>query len=578
MAQPLRIEARRFAGRVWELTKPYWTRSDERWRARVLLVAIVSMSLFLVYLAVLLNDWNRRFFNALENKAADDFGSLMLYFCFIAAMYIATAVYRAYLRQMLQMRWRLWLTREYLGQWLGSQVYYRLEQSARGTDNPDQRIADDLQQFTNTTLTLTLDLLQEVVTLVSFVIILWGVSGPLEFTLSGQTFVIPGYMVWAALAYAVVGSVVTFFVGRPLIDLNFRQERYEADFRFSLVRMREHAEGIALYRGERAERGQLEERLEGIRGNWWRLMWANKRLNFFTNGYAQVAIVFPYFVAGPRYFSGAITLGGLTQVASAFGTVQSSLSWFVTSYASLASWKASSDRLLTFAHAVDDATAEAREHRGVRVEAAGAGTAQVRADDVDLMLPNGRSILADASFAIAPAAKVLVSGPSGSGKSTLFRAIAGLWPFGKGRVAVPTDAKVMFLPQKPYIPIGTLANAVSYPAAPGTIPAETIHDVLRAVRLDGFLDRLDESRNWSLVMSGGEQQKLAIARALIAQPDYLFLDEATASLDEPTERYVYELLAERLPRTALVSIAHRSQVAGFHDRRLTFIDGRLVPS
>jgi putative ATP-binding cassette transporter len=414
---------------------------------------------------------------------------------------------------------------------------------------------------------------------------------------------IPGYMVWAALVYAIVGSAITYYVGRPLIRLNFQQERVEADFRFSLVRMREYAEGVALYKGEDAEhRGHLD-RLERIRQNWWALMHYTKRLGAITIGYNQVAIVFPYFVAGHRYFSGAITLGGLTQIANAFGQVQTSLSWFVDSYATLANWKASVDRLLTFHDAVERATADAKAKSGERV-AAPAGSA-VQADVEELALPAkdgtpGRVILAGAQLEIKPGEKVLLTGPSGSGKSTLFRMLAGIWPFGRARVRVPDGSRLMFLPQKPYIPIGTLRDAVTYPGVAGSPvrPASVdagvsfsvrperhevkaqherpytdgaIRDALRAVTLDKLADRLDEERNWSLALSGGEQQRLAVARALLHQPDWLFLDEATSALDETGERHVYELLRERLPATAIISIAHRPGVAEYHDRRLVLV-------
>jgi putative ATP-binding cassette transporter len=467
------------------------------------------------------------------------------------------------------MRWRIWLTKQYLGDWLGNQVYYRLELERRGTDNPDQRIAEDLRQFTSGTLGLALGLLREGVTLASFAVILWNLSGALPLALGGNEMTVPGYLLWVALVYAVVGSVLTHYVGRKLIGLNFMQERYEADFRYSLVRLRENAEGIALYRGEAPEKSALLERVEWIRSNWWGLMQYTKRLNIFTIGYNQVAIVFPYFVAGHRYFSGAVPLGGLTQIASAFGQVQSSLSWFVNNYSTLASWKASVDRLLTFHRALEEAAAEQRRPGGIDVQPDDARA--VRAEHLDLALPNGRVLLADAALAIEPGARLLIAGPSGAGKSTLFRALAGIWPYGRGTVRVPRGARVLFLPQKPYIPIASLRDAVAYPGAPGTFDDATVRSALADVGLAGLADRLDERENWSMRLSGGEQQRLAIARALLHAPDWLFLDEATASLDEASERKLYEVLAARLPRAAIVSIAHRPTVAPFHARRVTFV-------
>jgi putative ATP-binding cassette transporter len=568
------ITARTFLGNVWKLAAPYW-RSEEKARAWTLLVAIVVLSLSTVYLLVLLNDWNRRFFNALEQKDERDFFVLLVYFCFLAALYIAAVVYETYLEQMLQMRWRIWLTQQYLGDWLGNQVYYRLELERRGTDNPDQRIAEDLRQFTSGTLGLALGLLREGVTLASFAVILWNLSGALPLALGGSEITIPGYLLWVALVYAAVGSVLTHYVGRKLIGLNFMQERYEADFRYSLVRLRENAEGIALYRGEAPERSALLERVEWIRSNWWGLMQYTKRLNIFTIGYNQVAIVFPYFVAGHRYFSGAVPLGGLTQIASAFGQVQSSLSWFVNNYSTLASWKASVDRLLTFHRALEEAAAEQRRPGGIDVQPDDARA--VRAEHLDLTLPNGRVLLADAALAIEPGERLLVAGPSGAGKSTLFRTLAGIWPYGRGTVRVPRGARVLFLPQKPYIPIASLRDAVAYPGAPGEFDDATVRAALADVGLAGLADRLDERENWSMRLSGGEQQRLAIARALLHAPDWLFLDEATASLDEASERQLYELVLARLPRAAIVSIAHRPSVAAFHAHRLDFAprDGRM---
>jgi putative ATP-binding cassette transporter len=558
---------RPFLARFWALARPYW-RSLEKGRAWTLLVTVVALSLGLVALEVVLNRWNRDFYNSLEQKNFGDFKSLIAYFSLIAAVYIAVAIYRLYLRQMLEMRWRVWLTGRYLDEWLANKVYYRMELEHRGTDNPDQRISDDLRSFTTGTLSLGLGLLTSVVTLLSFIVILWQVSGPLELQLFGRDLVIPGYMLWAALVYAIIGSVLTHYVGRRLIFLNFQQERVEADFRFGLVRLRENAEGVALYNGEPAEGANLSAKFEAIRLNWWQIMRYTKRLTGFTAGYGQIAIIFPFIVASPRYFSGAITLGDLMQIASAFGTVQGALSWFVNNYDVIANWKASVDRLLTFHDAVTNATGEAERHAGVHRTRGEGGT--LRAEHLDLVLPNGRVILADAALDIARGERVLVTGPSGSGKSTLFRALAGIWPFGRGTVSVPANARVLFLPQKPYIPIAPLRDAVSYPADAGTFDDPSVREALAAVGLDGLAARFDERQNWSMALSGGEQQKLAIARALLHRPDFLFLDEATAAMDEPSERRIYRLLGERLAGTTIVSIAHNPDLADYHGRRLTF--------
>jgi len=560
--------SRFFLGKVWHLVRPYWF-SEERWRARLLLGAIVALTLGLVYLLVLLNEWNRLFYNSLEQHNFADFKRLLLRFTVLAAIFIVGAVYKLYLTQMLEMRWRAWLTRRYVGEWMADQVYYRLELESRGTDNPDQRIAEDLRLFTNATLNLSLGFLSSTVTLVSFIGILWMISGPLDVTVAGTALHVPGYMVWVAIVYAIIGSALTHLIGRPLIRLNFLQQRFEADFRFSLVRLRENAEGVALYEGEPSEQRSLLDKFEQIRANWWSLMRFTKHLTSFTVGYSQVAVIFPILVAAPRYFSGAITLGGLMQVSQAFGQVQGALSWFVDSYASLADWKASVDRLLTFSEALDHARAEVASGSGIHVDTEADG--RIQAEDLDLRLPDGRVVLDQARLAVEPRERMLVTGPSGAGKSTLFRALAGIWPFGRGRVHVPKDARVLFLPQKPYLPIGTLRAVVSYPAPSGEFADAEIREVLGACRLEGLTERLDEPGNWTLRLSLGEQQRLAVARALLHRPDWLFLDEATASLDEATEAHIYALLDARLPATAIVSIAHHPTLTAYHRTQVALV-------
>jgi putative ATP-binding cassette transporter len=551
--------------RAWRLGAPYW-RSEERWQARALLAVIVVLTVGLVFLLVLLNNWNREFYEALQNKDFDSFGPLLLQFSILVTVYIVGAVYKLYFTQMLQMRWRVWMTRRFVGSWLSKQVYYRLELSDRRTDNPDQRIAEDVRAYTFNTLDLSLGLLGSLLTLGSFITILWLLSGPLSFSLGGANLEIPGYMVWVAIIYALVGSYLTAIVGRPLIPVNFQRQRLEADFRFGLVRLRENAEGIALYHGEPSEQADLMSRFERIRANWWDLMRFTKRLTFLVTGYDQIAIIFPLLVAAPRYFAGAISLGVLTQLAQAFGQVQGSLSWFVEAYSELAVWKASVDRLLTFENAMREA--EAQVEQGERIQVGTNGATQMRAENLDLMLPNGRPVLGIADFSVSRGDKVLVTGPTGVGKSTLFRALAGIWPFGKGSIQVPSEGRQLFLPQKPYIPIATLREATAYPAPPGTFADDEIREVLTAAHLEAFVPRLDEVQNWSMVMSGGEQQRLALARALLHKPDWLFMDEATAALDEPSEQALYQLLQDRLPNATIVSIAHRPRVADFHARRV----------
>jgi putative ATP-binding cassette transporter len=378
-------------------------------------------------------------------------------------------------------------------------------------------------------------------------------------------------MVWVALVYAIVGTWLTHKLGKPLILLNFNQQRFEADFRFNLVRFRENTEGVALYRGEPGELAGFRERFSHVVGNWWALMKRQKILNFFTIGYSQIAVIFPFLVGAPRYFSGAIPLGGLIQISNAFGQVQGALSWFINAYPTFASWKATVDRLNGFHVAVMTTQEQQRENPGVVVEA-GEGSA-LELDQIDLGLPTGRTLLSKADVEIPEGARVLVRGPSGSGKSTLFRAIAGIWPFGGGRVRLPKGFRALFLPQRPYFPLGTLQAAVSYPAAPDAFGEEQVKEALVAVGLPGLQARMQEEANWSMQLSGGEQQRVAFARALLQKPNWLFMDEATSALDEPAQAALLRLLQERLPDTTVVSIAHRPAVAEHHDRVLEIEPG-----
>jgi vitamin B12/bleomycin/antimicrobial peptide transport system ATP-binding/permease protein len=557
-----------FLKAFWALAKPYWV-SRERAKALTLLGAVVGLALTLVWLEVQFNFWNNDFYNTLQNKDQAEFFRQLGKFGLLALTYIITAVYRLYFLQMLTIEWRTWLTEHFLENWMKDQAYYRMQLLDRGTDNPDQRIAEDLRLFVDLTLSLSLGLLSAVVTLVTFLGILWTLSGALE--IAGVN--IPGYMVWVALVYAVVGTFLTHVIGRKLIGLDFNQQRYEADFRFSLVRLRENSEGVALYRGEREELGRFHERFGAVIGNWWALMRKQKQLGWFTSFYAQMAIIFPYVVVSPRYFSGAMQLGGIFQTASAFSNVQGSLSWFINAYTGYAQWKATVDRLIGFQASLDRVRAEAEQLDGERVEAPGE---TIALQDVRIVLPQGAPLLNETSVEIKPGEDVLVTGPSGAGKSTFFRALAGIWPYWKGRIKLPQAARLLFLPQKPYLPLGTLKHAVSYPDDAAKHPDEEVKNALRAVGLAHLAGDLARNENWAQVLSGGEQQRIAFARALLNRPDWLFLDEATASLPEEDQDSLYRLLKERLKETTLVSIGHRMSLAAHHDRQLVWREKNLA--
>ena len=573
--------------RVWALSLPYF-QSEDRWRARGLLAACVGLNLGMVYMLVLLNDWNRVFYDALQNRNAEVFWHQLGVFGLLAAGYILIAVYRFYLTQLLELRWRAWMTRDYLQRWLSHHAFYQLELGAHGgegTDNPDQRIQEDVQQFTADTVSLSLGLLDASVTLLSFIGILWTLSGGFAFALGGNSYELPGFMVWAAVGYALAGSLIGHWIGKPMAQLNFAQQRYEADFRHHLMRVREYSEAIALERGHRVERAALSQRFERVVDNFLRLLRVQKRYTWFNSGYGQLAMVFPIVVASPRYFSGAIQLGELMQISSAFGQVQESLSWFISNYSRLAAWQATTLRLTSFQDrmlALQQALPRVSHSDDAPVSTDGA----LHTAALTLSLPNGEVLLADTALSIEPGATVLIRGPSGCGKSTLLRVLAGIWPHVDSvdphalPVALPEGS--LFLPQRPYFPVGSLRQALAYPQTPEHHSDAQLREALTQARLAHLIERLDgpdEDVHWGQQLSGGEQQRLALARVFLRQPRWLFLDEATSALDEATEQALYPQLRELVLSQggALVSIAHRPGVAAYHAQQWTFeprTDGR----
>ena len=561
-------EFKAFLGRAWALALPYF-QSEEKWKARLLLASIVALNLAFVYTLVLFNEWNRFFYDALQEKNYPVFIDQLIRYTVLAFIYIIIAVYRFYLTQHLEMRWRAWMTRHYLQRWLDHQVYYHLELTRyaalgpdQSPDNPDQRMQEDLKLFTTATVGLSMGLLNALVTLASFVGILWALSGEFTFTWSGEEFAIPGFMLWVAILYCAIGTVLTHYVGRRLIPLNYEQQRREADFRHNLIRVREYSEAIALDRGERVEYQQLNLRFGHVLNNYVKLIDAQKRLTMFTASFSQASTVFPFIVAAPRFFSGAIQLGTMMQIASAFNRVQDSLSWFIDNYDALAAWRATTDRLTHF----ESAIRKAQQSTPLQHDATTAG---LQASELNLDLPTGSRLLAHTALQVQPGDSILLSGPSGSGKSTLFRALAGIWPLASGRVALPASS--MFIPQRPYFPNAPLRDALAYPEPATKYDDETLKQALRDALLPQLVDQLDVTDAWSQKLSGGEQQRLALARVFLKKPTWIFADEATSALDEEAEKTLYGKLMAMVKASngAIVSIAHRQTVATFHSRRWT---------
>jgi putative ATP-binding cassette transporter len=556
---------------AWMLGRPYFVESEERWSARFLLAAVIGLSLASVGLSVLLNFWRLDFYNAIQNKDWDGFVALLLLyrhsdkgftfgFTPLAMSHVVIAVFEVYLTQWLQIRWRRWLTRKFLNEWMADRAYYKISLAGShdlGTDNPDQRITEDIRDYTDTSLSLTLGLISRIVTLVSFLTILWGLSD----TIVVFGIPIPGDLCWIALIYSIAGTVCTHLTGRPLAALMFRQQRVEADFRYSLVRVRENVEGIALYNGETQEKTYLSHRFTAVIGNFFAIMHRTMLLNMVTVGYSQIAVIIPLVAAAPRYFAGKVPLGVLFQAASAFGSVQGALSWIVDRYDTLASWRAVVERLATFHQAIE--TARLVDANLIRTDS---GDGALRLHDLDVSLPNGTKLLEHANLTLEHGHSIVISGRSGSGKSTLFRALSGIWPFARGTLEVPKN--MFFLPQRPYIPLGTLRYVITYPNDPEHYDRATLSQALRDVGLPHLVDRIDRDDNWPQSLSGGELQRVAVARALLAKPSWIFMDEATANLDPESEAEVYQALRTHLPDVTLVSIAHRPSVANFHEGHL----------
>lgn len=548
---------------AWRLMSSYW-HSQEKWKARGLLAGVIALTLGQVYMLVLLNGWNNDFYNALQQRAFESFWPLIGQFAGFAFLHIIFAVYAVYVRQILEIKWRKWMTDKYLDRWLGHQTYYRLQVAGQDDmDNPDQRIADDVNSFVNLTLGLFVGVLKQATSLVAFVVILWNLSGSLDIPLGDTVLSVPGYMVFVTLIYSIVGTWLAHKVGRKLIRLNYDQQRFEADFRFSMVRVRENSESVAFYGGEKPELQNFRERFALVIGNFWGLMKRTKLLNFYVNGYAQIAIIVPVLMCAPQYFNGTMQLGGFMQTISAFGRVQDALSYFVESYDSIAQYVAVIRRLGGFAGHMEEAEALAPSFDFTKNT-----SNALQLWQMDIALPDGRQLAEKLSIAVPAGKRLLISGGSGAGKSTLLRAIAGIWPYGTGEISLPTGWRTMFLPQRPYLPLGSLRRAIYYPQPVLENTDDNLTGLLERFGLQNLAGQLDAVDDWSRILSLGEQQRLAFIRILLLRPDIVFLDESTSALDEPREAQAYEILHQLLPQMAVVSVGHRSSLLNCHDKQL----------
>ncbi|SFT50777.1 putative ATP-binding cassette transporter [Selenomonas sp. GACV-9] len=552
---------RRFLRDFWRLFRGYWN-SEHKWQARGLLAFVIGLNFFDVYLLVCINSWYNEFYNALQQYQENLFLPLIGEFMGLASLHILIAVYAIYLRQMVQIKWRTWLTDNYLTKWLHEQAYYRLQVLKSDTDNPDQRISEDINQFVLLTLQLLIGFLKQMTTLAAFGVVLWNLSGAFTVPVGSHEFVIYGYMFWFSLVYSALGTVGAHIAGRKLIRLNFDQQRYEADFRFNMMRMRENSESVAFYRGERSEKTGFKERFTHVISNYWQLMRQTKILNFYVNGYAQLAVIVPLVLAAPQYFAGGMALGGLMQTVTAFGRVQDALSYFVESYDTIAQLLAVIRRLVGFTgHIEEVGEIENGVSRGEQV------AQELSLTDLQVQLPDERVLLRDCTLSLPAGSRALVTGASGCGKSTLLRTLAGIWPYGQGEVSLPAGSRALFLPQRPYLPLGSLRRALYYPLTAEEDSAR-LQQVLTLVGLAKFADRLDDVDDWSRILSLGEQQRLAFARILLVRPDWIFLDEASSALDEPREQQMYELIKRELPQVSIVSVGHRSTLFAQHDTEL----------
>ena len=554
---PLKVTLKAF----FLMLKSYWGCKDSI-KSWILLVVIISLTGSSVYIATSINSWYKEFWDTIQNYDIDGFKHQLIIFVVLASIHVVVSVYNAYLKSCLAINWRTWLTGKTMTRWLESDNYYKLQLADKNTDNPDQRIAEDLNMFVSSTIVLIIGTATDLAMMISFGVVLWQLSSAVDITVMGMSIHLPdGYMCYLALLYAILGTALTFYLGKPLVKLNFRQQRYEADFRFSLIRVRENSESIALYKGEEEENKYLRQSFSDLVANYIKLIVCTKRLGFLTLGYSQTAVIFPMLISAPLYFAKIITMGSIMQISSAFGRVQDSLSTLVSNFTSWASWKSVVDRLALFYLSME----EVEKLRCIAIEK---NATKLEVRDLQIKSPRDKLLLEHVNLDLSSGESLLIRGASGCGKSTLIKALAGIWPYTQGQVRYLNEAKVLFLSQKPYLPQGSLRLAASYPSAP--IEDGRTEQFFKLVGLEHLIPHLDEVDTWSHILSLGEQQRVAIVRALLNQPDMLFLDEASSAMDEQSESLVYDLLNQYLPQCIMISVGHRSTLIAKHKLVLTY--------